>query len=136
LPKIALLIKGQCQEIFFFWFFHESVSLQPQSIPLGPFQIFSKIKFVTFFQKTFNKSIWFELEAIKIFAKMLSFFLTAKFAKNCALHLKCIFWNGLTWNDSWVLILLHVDLLAGMPQRLGAVLLDGVVKLHLQNITM
>ncbi len=25
-------------------FFHESVSSQPQSIPLGPFQIFSKIR--------------------------------------------------------------------------------------------
>jgi hypothetical protein len=36
-------IKGQCHEIFCFWFFYESVSRQPQSIPLGPFQIFLKI---------------------------------------------------------------------------------------------
>jgi hypothetical protein len=28
---------------FCLWFFHESVSPQPQSIPLGPFGIFSKI---------------------------------------------------------------------------------------------
>ena len=36
-------LKGQCHEIFCFWFFYESVSPQPRSIPLGPFQIFSKI---------------------------------------------------------------------------------------------
>jgi hypothetical protein len=36
-------LKGQCHEIFCFWFFHESVSPQPQSIPVGPFQIYSKI---------------------------------------------------------------------------------------------
>jgi hypothetical protein len=30
-------LKGQCHEIFCFWFFHESVSPQPKSIPLGPF---------------------------------------------------------------------------------------------------
>jgi hypothetical protein len=35
--------KGQCHEIFYFWFFHESVSPKPLSIPLGPFQIFPKI---------------------------------------------------------------------------------------------
>jgi hypothetical protein len=35
-------IKGQCHEIF--GFFHESVSPQQQSIPLGPFRIFSKIR--------------------------------------------------------------------------------------------
>jgi hypothetical protein len=29
---------------FCFWFFHESVSPQPQGIPLGPFQFFSKIR--------------------------------------------------------------------------------------------
>ncbi len=33
-------LKGQCC----FWFFYESVSPQPQSIPLGPFRIFSKIR--------------------------------------------------------------------------------------------
>ncbi len=37
-------LKGQCHEIFCFCFFYESVSPQPQSIPLGPFQIFSKIR--------------------------------------------------------------------------------------------
>ncbi len=37
-------LKGQCHEIFCFWFFYESVSPQPQSIPLRPFQIFSKIR--------------------------------------------------------------------------------------------
>jgi hypothetical protein len=37
-------LKGQCYEIFCFWFFHESFSPQPQSIPLGPFQILSKIR--------------------------------------------------------------------------------------------
>ncbi len=37
-----LYLKGQYHEIFCFWFFYESVSPQPQSIPLGPFQIFSK----------------------------------------------------------------------------------------------
>ncbi len=37
-------LKGQCHEIFCFWFFHESVSPQPQSIPLRLFQIFSKIR--------------------------------------------------------------------------------------------
>jgi hypothetical protein len=36
-------LKGQCHEIFCFWFFYESVSPQPQSVPLGPFRIFSKI---------------------------------------------------------------------------------------------
>jgi hypothetical protein len=36
-------VKGQCHEIFDFWFFHESVSPKPLSIPLRPFQIFSKI---------------------------------------------------------------------------------------------
>ncbi len=30
-------LKGQCHVIFCFWFFHESVYPQPQSIPLGPF---------------------------------------------------------------------------------------------------
>jgi hypothetical protein len=37
-------LKVQCHEIFCFWFFYESVSPQPQSIPLGPFRIFSKIR--------------------------------------------------------------------------------------------
>jgi hypothetical protein len=37
-------LKGQYHEIFGFWFFHESVSPLPQSIPLGMFQIFSKIR--------------------------------------------------------------------------------------------
>ncbi len=37
-------LKGQYHEIFCFWFFHESVSPQPKSFPLGPFQIFSKMR--------------------------------------------------------------------------------------------
>ncbi len=37
-------LKGQCHEIFCFCFFYESVSPQPQSIPLGPFRFFSKIR--------------------------------------------------------------------------------------------
>ncbi len=38
-------LKGQCHEIFFASsFFHESVSPQPQSIPLGKFRIFRKIR--------------------------------------------------------------------------------------------
>jgi hypothetical protein len=40
---IPIYLKGQCHEIFCLWFFHESVSPQPQSIPLGLFRIFSKI---------------------------------------------------------------------------------------------
>jgi hypothetical protein len=36
-------LKGQCHEIFCFWFFSSISSPQPQIIPLGPFQIFSKI---------------------------------------------------------------------------------------------
>ncbi len=37
-------LKGQCHEIFCFWFFYESVSPHPQSILFGPFRIFSKIR--------------------------------------------------------------------------------------------
>ncbi len=37
------MIKGQFHEIFDFSFFHESVSPKRLSIPLGWFQIFSKI---------------------------------------------------------------------------------------------
>ncbi len=38
-------LKGQCHEIFFAsGSFHESVSPQPQSSPLRPFRIFSKIR--------------------------------------------------------------------------------------------
>ena len=40
----TLGLKGQCHEIFCFWFFYESVSPPPQSIPLRPFRIFSKIR--------------------------------------------------------------------------------------------
>jgi hypothetical protein len=39
----AMNLKGQCHEIFCFWS-NESVSPQPQSIPLEPFRIFSKIR--------------------------------------------------------------------------------------------
>ncbi len=44
LQMLYVSLKGQCHEIFSFWFYHESVYPQPQSIPLGPFQIFSKIR--------------------------------------------------------------------------------------------
>jgi hypothetical protein len=40
----AVTLKGQCHEIFCFWFFYESVSPQPQSIPFGPLHIFLKIR--------------------------------------------------------------------------------------------
>jgi hypothetical protein len=36
-------LKGQCHKIFPSGFFHESVYPQPKGIPLGLFQIFSKI---------------------------------------------------------------------------------------------
>ncbi len=38
-----VLLKGQCHKIFDFCFFHESFSPKPMIIPLGPFQILSKI---------------------------------------------------------------------------------------------
>jgi hypothetical protein len=41
---VEFTLKGQCHEIFCFWFFYESVSPKPLSIPLGPFRIFSKIR--------------------------------------------------------------------------------------------
>jgi hypothetical protein len=34
-------LKGQCHEIFYFWFFHESVSPLPLSILKRSFQIFA-----------------------------------------------------------------------------------------------
>ncbi len=37
---VICILKGQCHEIFCFWLFYESVSPQPQSIPLRPFRIF------------------------------------------------------------------------------------------------
>ena len=37
-------LKGQCHEFFASGFFHESVSPQHQSIPLGPFQILLKVR--------------------------------------------------------------------------------------------
>ncbi len=42
--SLCMRLKGQCHEIFCFWFFYESVSPQPQRIPLVPFRIFSKIR--------------------------------------------------------------------------------------------
>ncbi len=42
--RTMIILKGQCHETFASGFFHESVSPQPQSIPLGPFRIFSKIR--------------------------------------------------------------------------------------------
>jgi hypothetical protein len=41
--KKTYSLKGQCHEIFASGFFHESIFPQTQSIPLGPFKIFSKI---------------------------------------------------------------------------------------------
>jgi hypothetical protein len=38
------MLKGHCHEIFDFRFFYESVSSKPLSIPIGPFQFFSKIR--------------------------------------------------------------------------------------------
>ncbi len=40
---MCLCLKGQCHEIFRFWFFSSISFPQPQSIPLGPFRNFSKI---------------------------------------------------------------------------------------------
>ncbi len=43
LPPYYVHLKGQCHEIFRFWFFSSISFPQPQSIPLGLFRIFSKI---------------------------------------------------------------------------------------------
>jgi hypothetical protein len=44
LTSVQASLKGQCHEIFCFWFFlYESVSPQPQIILLGPFRICLKI---------------------------------------------------------------------------------------------
>jgi hypothetical protein len=43
-PVFLYDLKGQCHEIFDFWFFHGSVSPKPISIPIGSFRIFSKIR--------------------------------------------------------------------------------------------
>ncbi len=40
----SMELKGVWHEIFVFRFFHKSVSLGPLNIPIGPFQIFSKIR--------------------------------------------------------------------------------------------
>jgi hypothetical protein len=42
------LLKEQCQEIFYFWFFHESSSPKPLKITFGPFFKFFQ-KFVEIF---------------------------------------------------------------------------------------
>jgi hypothetical protein len=43
--KLALKLKGQCHEIFYFWFFMNQFFPKPLSIPLGPFRyFFSKIR--------------------------------------------------------------------------------------------
>ncbi len=42
-------LKGQCHEIFASGFFHESVSPQPQSIPLGPVSATPVANFATSF---------------------------------------------------------------------------------------
>jgi hypothetical protein len=77
--KIAhrCILKGQCHEIFDFWFFHESVSPKHLSIPLWPVRIFfensrsySRLKVhhrcqrhrwqmeKNFKQKNFNNFVW------------------------------------------------------------------------------
>ena len=38
----------------------------------------------------------------------------------------------LTWNDSWILVLLDVGLLGAMPQGVRVVLLHSVVELDLR----
>jgi hypothetical protein len=43
MKSLYLPLKRQCHEISTSGFFHKSVSPKPLSIPLGPFQIFSKI---------------------------------------------------------------------------------------------
>jgi hypothetical protein len=44
ISQSLISLKGQCHEIFASGFFDESVSPQPQSIALGLFRIFSKIR--------------------------------------------------------------------------------------------
>ena len=39
----------------------------------------------------------------------------------------------LTWNDSWILVLLDVGLLGAMPQGVRVVLLHSVVELDLRS---
>ncbi len=58
----ANLLKGQCHEIFDF--FYKSVSPKPLSIPLGLFQILMKIDTVplTLFQTLTNQSL--EMESV------------------------------------------------------------------------
>jgi hypothetical protein len=76
-----LTLKGQCHEIFDFWFFHESVSPKHLSMPLRPFRIFSKIRGdirgsrctagvnnrwqmeKIFKQKNFNNFVWAPLDS-------------------------------------------------------------------------
>ncbi len=76
-PSFLVSLKGQCHEIFASGFFLKPVSPMPLIIPLGPFQIFSKIhgdiwssRFATgvndnggkwkktFRQKNFNNFVW------------------------------------------------------------------------------
>jgi hypothetical protein len=42
--KFWYSLKGQCHEMFDFRLFNESVSPKPLSIPIGPFQIFVKVR--------------------------------------------------------------------------------------------
>lgn len=39
----------------------------------------------------------------------------------------------LTWNNSWVLILLHVGLFASMSERMLIVFTDSIIEFHLQT---
>ncbi len=76
--KTALL-KGVWYEIFAFRFFHKSVSLGLLSIPLKPFQIFSKIRedicewmFISCVNDTGEKEKNFEIKFFEIFCEELS----------------------------------------------------------------
>jgi hypothetical protein len=40
--NLLLVLKGQCHEIFVFWFFHESVSPSPKLYRKGRFKFFRK----------------------------------------------------------------------------------------------
>ncbi len=42
--NVNIIYRDNVNRFFASVFFHESVSLQPQSIPIGPFQMFSKIR--------------------------------------------------------------------------------------------
>ncbi len=63
----GLELKGQCHEIFCLWFFYESVSPQPQSVPLGRFRIFSKRARRYWQLKVDHRCRWHRWQMKKIF---------------------------------------------------------------------